>query len=722
MFLFIISLSLVFISSYFLTSIIAPKKSILGFIYLFLIAFAQIILTFEILSLFTAIKQFWVLGLNTLFLVTSTYFWNKNSRPLWNLDCKEFRNRLLNSLKLDKSLMWLCTGFCTFIIVTSILCLLLPISNADAQAYHVARSVFWVLQGSLNHFDVADIRNLCLPINSEILYSWVILFVKRDVFLGFFSFVGYLLSMVSIYNILGFLGYCTRRRLWVIFILSSFASVIVQASSTETDIIIAGLISSSIFLFWYALRNNKKTPIFMASLAYAIAIGTKTTSIIAIPGVGLFLLALCFYFKKFKPLACFLSFGIINFIIFSSYNYILNYIQFSNFLGPQSFIVVSKNYYGIKGAVSNFIKHIFMFIDFTGFKWADYVGPSIMHIRNSVLNFLHLNYIKDGLYTTPYVVNRFLLEPLMGTGILGFLIYLPSIAWALIKPIFKPKSKKTWFIFAFAILLIVNILIMSYVLVYMSFNVRFIMSFIVLSSPILVNSYLSNKNPIKYIIIIFSLFYLICISTHLWSRPFVKLGRVLMDHPSITYLRKIALCKDYEKIPAYTNTTCVLTDKIRKNFPTDTRILAFISTTDRIFTIKSLEFNGYKVDIKTLEDASKIDFDNYNLVISTNNGQAATYIKDYEQRKNSYKIVGNAIYFDRKVLVPCYYVSNPNLKNSPNKESLYPYEVKCAMSQNFLNKKHLEMIGIAGLVDSTSKSREYYIIYKNTKRPLKSNK
>lgn len=722
MLLFIISFLLVFISSYFLTSIITPKKSILGVIYLSIIAFAQIVLTFEVLSLFTAIKQFWVLGINILFFGISLQIWNKNSRPLWKLDCKEFRNRLLNSLKMDKSLMWLYVGFLTFIIVTSLLCLLLPITNADAQAYHVARSLFWVLQGSLNHFDIADIRNLCLPINSEILYSWVLLFAKKDVFLGFFSFTGYLLSIISIYNILGFLGYCTRRRLWVIFILSSFASVVVQASSTETDIIIAGLISSSILLFWYALKNNKKIPLFMSSLAYALAIGTKTTSIIAMPGVGLFLLALCFYFKKYKPLAWFLGFGIINFLIFSAYNYVLNYIQFSNFMGPQSFIVVSKNYYGIKGAISNFIKYIFMFIDFTGFRWGDYIAKDIMNFRTSVLNFLHIGYIRDGIYTTPFVVNHYLLEPIMGAGILGFLVYLPGIIWATIKPIFKPKSKKTWFIFAFAILFIINIMVMSYVLAYMSFSTRFVMSFMVISSPILVNTYLSNKNPLKYIIIAFSLFYFICVSTHLWARPFSKMGKILIAHPSITYLREIALCKDFDKVPQYSNAACILTERIKKSFPKDTKILAFADTSDKFFTLKSLELDGYKIDIRTLEDASKINFDKYNLVISNNKGQTATFIKDYEKRKNSYRIVGKAIYFDRKILVPCYYISNPNLKTSHNKESNYPYEVRCAMSRNFLEKNNLDLIGISGLINSANPQKDYYVIYKNTKLPLKFKK
>lgn len=722
MLLFLISFLLIFASSYFLTSIISPKKSILGLIYILLIAFAQIVLTFEFLSLFTAIKQFWVLGANVIFLIISLYIWNKNARPIWNLDCSDFRNRLTNSLNLDKSLMWLYIGFCVLIIVSLFLCILLPITNADAESYHGARSLFWVLQGSLNHFDVADIRNLCLPINSEILYSWVLLFARNDIFLGCFSFTGYLLSIVSIYNILGLLGYCTRKKLWVIFILSSFASVIVQISSTETDIIIAGLISSSIFLFWYALKNDKKVPVFMSSLAYALALGTKTTAILAIPGVGLLLLSLCIYFKKYKPLLLFLGFGLLNFLIFSAYNYILNFIHFSNFFGPASFMVVSKNYYGVKGLVSNFIKYIFMFFDFTGFKWADYIGPNVVHLRNAILNFLHLRYIKDGLYTTPYVVNRLLLEPVMGAGILGFLVYLPCLFWSTIKPVFKLKSGKTWLIFAFAIVFIINLISLSYFLAYMSFSARFIMSFMVISSPILVYSYLSSKNPLKYIIIAFSLFYLIGVSTHIWARPFSKLSRILSEHPSISYLRDIARCKTYDKIPQYTNSICPLTERIRDKFSENNRILAFINTSDSIYLLKALEFEGYKIDFRTMEDIQKVDFSKYNIIISPNKGQSATFIKDYARRKNEYKIIGRTMITSKKNLVPCIYIPNPNIKTAKNKEASYPYEVRCGMSRNFTQKNHLEVIGVAGLVKPKIKEFNYFIIYRNKKLPIKYKK
>lgn len=723
MFLFIISFLLVFTSSYLLTSVISPKKSILGLIYIFLIAFSQIVLTFEVLSLFTAIKPFCVLGVNILFSVVGIYVWNKKSKPLWSLDCKDFRNKVNNSLKLDKSLMWLYVGWTTFLIVAFILCLLLPTTNADAEAYHVSRSLFWVLQGSLNHFDIADIRALCLPINSEILYSWVILFLKKDAFLGFFSLTGYLLSIVSIYNILGFLGYCTRKKLWVIFILSSFASLIVQVSGTETDIIIAGLVTSSIFLFWYALKNDKMAPLFMSSLAYALAIGTKTTSLIAIPGAGLLMLFLCYYYKKYKPLARFLLFGFINFLIFSAYNYILNFIDYSNFMGPASFMVVSKNYYGIKGLCANFIKYIFMFFDFTGFRWSDYITPNMIHLRDISLNLLHLGNIKDGLYTTPYEVNRFLLEPVMGAGILGFLVYLPCILWALIKPIFNNKSKKTLFIFIFSLVFIANLLTISYLLAYMSFSVRFVMSFLVISSPVMIYSYLSKKNPLKYIVIAFALFYFFCVSTHLWARPFFRIGGILIDHPSISYLRDVSRCKNYSKNPTYSNSICILRDRIKNSFPPENKILAFISTSDGIYVLKSLAFEGYDIDIRRMEDIKNIDFNKYNVIISSNKGQTSTLIKDYEKRKHEYKIDGRKIIFHRKNLVPCIYIQNPNLVGAKSKEALYPFQVRCAMSGNFLQEKHLQIIGLTGFMfNSNSTEYDYYVIYKNSKLPLKYKK
>lgn len=716
MFLFIISFLLIFLSSYLITSIISPKKSILGLLYLFINAFAQIVVTFELLSLFNAIKPSWVLLCNLLVLLISNYVWLKKSKQFWSIDLKSFKQRLDNSFRLDKALFILYIAFLILVITSIILCLTMPVTSADAQSYHVARSLYWVLNGNLNFIDNPDIRSLCLPINSEILYSWVILFTRKDIFFGLFSFVGYFLSIISLFNILGYLGYCYRKRLWTIFILSSFASVIVQISGTETDIIIAGLILTSIFLFWNALKTNNKVPIFMAALAYALAIGTKTPSLIMMPGIGLLMFGLCSYYKNFRPFLTFLLFGFINFLIFASFNYIQNYIHFGNFLGSEYFMVVSKNYYGIKGLFANFIKYIFIFFDFTGLKWADYCGSQILHARTATLNFFHLGSIPDGMYTIPFVTNRTLLEPLMGGGILGFLVFLPCLIWALIKPIFTKKSKKTMFLFAFAAIFVVNIIFMSYSLAYMAFSVRFIMSFMVLSSPILVYSYLSNKNIFKYIIIIFSIFYMVFVSTHLWARPFIHIGEMLIKGQSLSEIREKSTCLSFQKNPQIRNSACMLKYRIQKKFSKENKILVFMSSSDYIYEVKKLNLSGYKIDIGTLEDASQIDFNKYNLIILPNITQVYSNIKDYENRKKYYTIKNNKVIILKRALVPCYYVKNKKIPDYQNKA---PYQTICFVTEPFLKLKKLELIGVSGVIlgNEPIKSSTYFLIYQNKNKP-----
>lgn len=714
MILFFISFLLVFLTSYFITSIIASKKNILCLIYLFLIAFAQVVLIFELLSIFNSINIPSVLVVNIVVFISTVIIWLKKQKPLFALNLLGFKNKILNSFKLDKSLLFLAIGFIVLIVSAIILGLIMPVTSADGHTYHVARCAFWIMQESLKHFDTPDIRMLCLPINSEILYSWVILFTKKDVFLGLFSFVGYFLAIVSIFNIMGYLGYCYRKRLWVIFILSSLPSVLVQASSTETDIIIAGLISSSILLFWNSLKTGEKIPVFMSSLAYALAIGTKTPALIMIPGVGLLFLGLSIYYKNYEKLKLFLIFGIINFILFASYNYILNFIHFSNIFGSESFILVSKNYYGLKGLFANVVKYVFMFADFTGFKWGLYLGPHIEHTRLSLLNLLHLNMVKDGIYNSKTLINYTLIEPLIGSGILGFIVFLPTLFWSLVKPIFKHHSKKTNFLLAFGLLFVINIILLSSNLTYMTFSVRFIMSFIVVSSPILVYSYLSNKNPLKYIVLIFAMFYLTCISTHLWARPFTYILKELFESKSITQIRLNSRCNDLTVPNSTSDSLCILRKDIKKYYSKNNSFLALISSSDYIYDVKSLEFEGYKIDFKTLEDVNKIDFNKYNIIFAPNTSQVSTVIKNFDPKNNNYTIYNSYALLNQNSKTSCYYVKNSFIPNNSNTQ---PYQVRCNMTESFVKSKNMNIIGFVGVADNPDKKNDYYVIYENTKKP-----
>lgn len=318
--LFIISFLLVFGASYFIAISFEQKSFLKFFIYLLLTAFANVVLTFEILSLFSAISVPGIFVLNLLLAGAGAGLWLKRDKPLPEFHVKPFIKTIWHSLLLDKYLLVLGCAFLFMCGVSLWLISFMPVVNPDAEAYHVVRSLFWISQHNLNHFSYADIRAIVMPVNSEILYAWLLIFLKKQMWFGAVSFSGFLLTLFSLWGILSNIGLSVRRRLWILLILSSFSSVIVQISGTETDIIVAGLVCASMYLFWEYLKRGKVFLVFMSSLTYALAVGTKTPAIMLIPGVGLWMAGLAFYYYKkkfYKPLLYFLGFSLLNFIVFS---------------------------------------------------------------------------------------------------------------------------------------------------------------------------------------------------------------------------------------------------------------------------------------------------------------------------------------------------------------------------------------------------------------------
>lgn len=649
MILFIISFLLVFTTSYFITCLLVDDKFVNGIFYLLLSAFANVVLTMEILSLFSAISVVGVLILNVLFLILSIVIWCKKGKPVWKIpfeNIKSFFRKYLVCINQDKYFAVLSFGFLVAVGTALFMSSFMPIMNLDAESYHALRSLFWIHNHNLNHFYIADIRNIVFPINSEIVYAWVFMFIKRSAWIMYTAFEGFILAMCGIYNILSLLKFSMRKKLWVIFITCSLSSVIAQITSTETDMIIAGLILSAIYLFWYGLKSKRIIPIFMSSLAYALAAGTKTTALITVPGCAIGFLALAYYYDKkeyYKPILKFIGFGILNFIIFSSYNYVLNFLDFGNIFGSKYVLASHGNFYGLKAVPANFIKYIFMFVDFAGFRWNQYLAGHIENVRNAFLAIFNLSGFRDGFYSTEG--NRLtLVEPVMGLGVIGLIVYLPYWIFSLLRPIFK-KDKRSLFIFCFGLLLVINLLFMSLQLAYMSYSIRFLMGFCVISAPILAYSYCKRNNFYKFIVVLFSMFYMCLVSTHLYSRPIAKIIGYFKAGYTIQQIREIGQCSIYVFLNTlspsdkqfYKNLcaseSCMLKNYIRKNLDKNNKIIFFANTPERLLLVKMLDFEGYSIDFGTVENIENIDLNKYNIAIFEDKSNTTTNIKQFENRK-----------------------------------------------------------------------------------------
>src|SRR5574344_1773598 len=287
---FILSLLLVSISSYLLISNFIPKKSGVGISYFVLCVFAQVVFSFEILSLFKMIMPLNFLVINLCFLILSCFIFINCGKKFYIPDLLTPFKNMKNAFKLDRILFIIFIGFLFFLVSSFLLNVFMPVISYDALSYHFARVPYWILQKSLNHFVCTDSRMLVMPINSELLYSWIFLFLKKDLFMNFVAYFFYIFTMIILYNFAGFLGFCERKKIWSTLIAGSFMSVILQATSLETDIIIAGLVLCSLFFFFLYFKEKRISLLFFSALSYALAVGTKTTALIIMPSCLLFVL------------------------------------------------------------------------------------------------------------------------------------------------------------------------------------------------------------------------------------------------------------------------------------------------------------------------------------------------------------------------------------------------------------------------------------------------
>lgn len=719
---FLISLILVLVSSYLLASVFEPKKYGVGFLYTLLIAFAQIVVTFEFLSLLNSISVSSVVLCNIVIFFTILTFWDKKGKPLYKPQIKETFSRIFKALKSDKILMIMAVGFIFLIGLILFMDIIMPVNGFDALTYHLNRAAFWVSQGSLNHFEIADDRNLVMPINSEILYTWVLLFLKNDWCLGLFSFFGYLAGLVSLYNILGFFKFDERRKLWSVFLLSSFASLIAEASGIETDVIIGGLIMSSILLYVASLKERKISLIFFSALAYALAIGTKTPSLIAFPAVFMLLAYFSILRMKkegYKPLLAFLFFLFINFMIFGSFNYILNWMDYGHPIANESSRIIHKFWGGPKAFIGNYIRYIFMLFDFSGFRYSEYVGKYILEAKFMIFDLLRIPHELGVTMSDNNEINNGLMDVKMGAGILGFLVFLPCALFSVIAGVItllKCKSKKVktklLYILPFGALFFINLLFLSGALGFMVFSVRFVSFFIMLSSPVLVFSYFKKKPIIKLLILFFVLSYMLLISTHLAARSVKGMVRILKTEPNITQARETMRCSLYRGYVGEMS-FCRLRTKMR-TYPKGSKIGVIAGYSARLYPIKMLSNEGYQIDILLSEVIEKYDLSQYDYLIRTETVQTSSNVLEGERALSDYTLDGRKFKFFTNHPSKCIYLGPTNRPVTKDNVQPITYSL-CRIEESYLKKLGFKLVEIIDYQSVVKDNANLMYFYENIK-------
>ena len=569
----------------------------------FISFFAFVILNIEILSLFKGISGQNILILTILEFLIVGFIWFKNKKIPSTSNFKGFLIELKNSLLADKSLLVLFLFWVFCITISFILALLSPVNEPDAQGYHALRSLFWAKDGFISHFEIADIRCHSMPINSELFYVWILSLSKNDLGFGLLQFFSYFLLIISSFKIMEFYEIDFNKRIWSILIFSSFAGVISQISSTQTDLLVGSLLTTSFYLILEFKKQNKLNFLYFASLSMAISFGVKSTGIIAsIP------LLIWYIFLLRKEFIKYFLFLILNFSIFSSYNYILNLINYSSPLGSKSALLGHGFWGGFGAIVANFIRYIFQFFDFSGFTLGFYINKFLLSAQAAAIEFFNIP--RDlGENVGLNFTNISMTEQVLGFGILGFLVFLPSS----IIGFFNKKLR------IFSIIFWAMILTLSFSIAYMIYSIRFIVTFVAFSIPLISLTYFKKMNLYKFFIILFAIFYLGYASLFLSQRPMYHLKKEFQKTPDIKLIQNKMRDLNYKFYPSF-NEAYTMKSAVQPICKNNSKIAIFASNGYMLYSTKFLEFNNScKIDTLNILHIRNYDLSNYDYIITQKN-------------------------------------------------------------------------------------------------------
>jgi hypothetical protein len=249
----------------------------------------------EILSLFKGLNYFnisfsWILFTSILILYLLK---NKNIVSRFNIRILTvFQVWTLLSI-VQKTTSVLCFSFIGVLFAQG---LAFAPNNWDSQTYHLARIIHWFNHGDLSFFPTHIVRQLYQPPFGEYLIMHSMALTKGDAFAFSIQWCYYIFSVLGVMQIT---SYFIKDRFIILFsgIIALFIpEAVLQATSTQNDIVNSFFILASIVFFAETILKPTTTNFIYIGLTIGLAFLTKALAYIYIPVIGVLFIVL--YLKQ----------------------------------------------------------------------------------------------------------------------------------------------------------------------------------------------------------------------------------------------------------------------------------------------------------------------------------------------------------------------------------------------------------------------------------------
>ena len=341
-------------------------------------------------------KDAWSVYSSLVFIAGAGNFWH------WNLMQDRNRNRFLNRIKhavdttkyeflaLPRLRKFVIAALGGSLLITASInlstCLLLPPHNWDSMTYHLARVAYYLQHNSLAYYDASYWAQVIHPKNSAVLllFSWLSSNGNENL-LQMNQYVSYFIALLAVYGLSRELGGNRMNSITVSLVFGLLTEVLMEASTTQNDLLIATCFAVSIYFILGYGRVRLNRYFIYSALSFSIALGMKGSALLLLPSM---LILLVFSLKTRRESIWKIRIGVVGktviwcsiviFFVLPS-GYVENQMRYGNPLAPEE--VVSKHAATEKapwvfGGVVNMARYSIDFISLDGFLPVAFVRQS----------------------------------------------------------------------------------------------------------------------------------------------------------------------------------------------------------------------------------------------------------------------------------------------------------------------------------------------------------
>ncbi len=507
--------------AYLIVSMIAPPTRVARWLALWIVVWAEIVLTVELLSLFDAVTP---LGFLLCYLGSGAIVlavWNRRGRPTMRLLTLPSRRQVIEAFRAHPALGVLLLAVMGCALVNLVVALAVPVTNADALTYHLTRVGYWIQHGSTDHFLTNNVRQNAYPPNSEFGLLSTIIFARAEWPAPLGQYAAYLVCLAAVYFVARRLGASNAASLFAALLVGTMPEMILQVTIPKNDLIVASFLICSVAFLLCGLGARAKpndavgngtwaSALVVSAIAVGLAVGTKFTALFFLPGLAVAGMVLTFTSASKDRIRRGVLWTVccaVCVVLLGSINYVRNQATYGLPTGHKC----SRQRLGVRRpmlrtTVSNLARYGYFLCDFSGLlpprlarrltALRAQLAPPVYRALRIPINGPEINTGKapfpvdeeTGLFDTRPRLD----ESYAWFGPIAFFVGLPLV---LIHLLWSPWRRR-WIAFSLALMPALYWIVQSSALRYDSWRGRFFVTVVVTAGPLLAFAYLRGRSRV----------------------------------------------------------------------------------------------------------------------------------------------------------------------------------------------------------------------------------